>query len=56
MIGMVDYHTHSILSDGRDSYEEMVKVAIAKGLDEIGFATMFASNRLTGRFSWLIFP
>ena len=38
MIGMVDYHTHSILSDGDDSYEEMVRVAIAKGLDEIGFS------------------
>lgn len=38
MIGMVDYHTHSILSDGKDSYEEMVRVAIARGLDEIGFS------------------
>ena len=38
MIGMVDYHTHSILSDGKDSYEEMVRVAITKGLDEIGFS------------------
>ncbi|MDP3433438.1 MAG: histidinol-phosphatase HisJ family protein [Bacteroidota bacterium] len=35
---MVDYHMHSILSDGRDSYEEMVRVAISKGLDEIGFS------------------
>ncbi len=38
MLGMVDYHMHSILSDGKDSYEEMVKMAIAKGLDEIGFS------------------
>ncbi|MDP3435418.1 MAG: PHP domain-containing protein, partial [Bacteroidota bacterium] len=38
MIGMVDYHMHSILSDGKDSYEEMVRVAISKGLDEIGFS------------------
>jgi histidinol-phosphatase (PHP family) len=38
MIGMVDYHTHSVLSDGKDSYEEMVRVAIARGLDEIGFS------------------
>lgn len=37
MIGMVDYHMHSILSDGRNSYEEMVRMAIEKGLDEIGF-------------------
>ncbi len=35
---MVDYHMHSILSDGKDSYEEMIQVAIAKGLDEIGFS------------------
>ncbi|MDP3916397.1 MAG: histidinol-phosphatase HisJ family protein [Bacteroidota bacterium] len=38
MIGIVDYHMHSILSDGKDSYEEMVRVAISKGLDEIGFS------------------
>jgi len=38
MIGMVDYHTHSIFSDGRAPYEEMVQAAIAKGLDEIGFS------------------
>lgn len=38
MIGMVDYHTHSILSDGNDPYEEMVRIAIEKGLDEIGFS------------------
>lgn len=37
MIGMVDYHMHSILSDGQNSYEEMVRMAIDKGLDEIGF-------------------
>jgi len=38
MIGMVDYHMHSILSDGQNSYEEMIRMAIAKGLDEIGFS------------------
>lgn len=38
MIGMVDYHMHSILSDGKNSYEEMVRMAISKGLDEIGFS------------------
>lgn len=37
MVGMVDYHMHSILSDGQDTYEEMVWTAISKGLDEIGF-------------------
>lgn len=38
MIGMTDYHMHSILSDGKNAYEEMIQSAIAKGLDEIGFA------------------
>jgi histidinol-phosphatase (PHP family) len=38
MIGMVDYHMHSILSDGQNSYEEMIRMAISKGLDEIGFS------------------
>ena len=38
MIELVDYHMHSILSDGKDSYEEMVRAAIAKGVDEIGFS------------------
>ncbi|MFA5327763.1 MAG: histidinol-phosphatase HisJ family protein [Prolixibacteraceae bacterium] len=38
MIGMVDYHMHSILSDGKNNYEEMVLMAISKGLDEIGFS------------------
>lgn len=38
MIGLVDYHTHSILSDGKHSYEEMIRMAISKGLDEIGFS------------------
>ena len=37
MIGMVDYHMHSILSDGHDTYEDMINSAISKGLDEIGF-------------------
>jgi len=38
MIGMVDYHMHSVLSDGQNSYEEMIRMAISKGLDEIGFS------------------
>ena len=38
MRGLVDYHTHSILSDGHTNYEEMVLAAIEKGLDEIGFS------------------
>ena len=38
MLGLVDYHTHSLLSDGKDTYEEMILSAIGKGLDEIGFS------------------
>jgi len=38
MIGLVDYHMHSILSDGQNTYEEMTVMAISKGLDEIGFS------------------
>ncbi|WP_372774680.1 histidinol-phosphatase [Mangrovibacterium sp.] len=38
MIGMTDYHMHSILSDGKNSYEEMIKAGIDKGLDEIGIS------------------
>ena len=38
MRGLVDYHTHSLLSDGHSSYEVMVRTAIEKGLDEIGFS------------------
>jgi len=34
---MVDYHMHTILSDGKNTYEEMVQQAILKGLMEIGF-------------------
>lgn len=37
MIGMVDYHMHSILSDGKNTFEEMALAAIDKGLDEVGF-------------------
>lgn len=35
---MVDYHTHSLLSDGTASYEQMVLAAIEKGMDEVGFS------------------
>ncbi len=38
MLGLVDYHTHSILSDGYACYEEMVDAALKKGLFEIGFS------------------
>lgn len=38
MTGLVDYHMHTVLSDGKDSYEDMIQQAILKGLDEIGFS------------------
>ncbi len=38
MTGLVDYHMHTVLSDGKDSHEDMILQAIAKGLDEIGFS------------------
>jgi histidinol-phosphatase (PHP family) len=38
MRGLVDYHIHSVLSDGAGSYEEMTLAAIEKGLSEIGFS------------------
>lgn len=38
MRGLIDYHTHSILSDGHAPYETMVRAAIEKGLNEIGFS------------------
>lgn len=36
MIG--DFHTHTVFSDGDNTPEEMVKAAIAKGMDKIGFS------------------
>jgi len=38
MRGLVDYHMHSVLSDGTATYEEMTLAAIEKGLLEIGFS------------------
>jgi len=35
---MTDYHMHTLLSDGKNSHEEMIEEAIAIGLDEIGFS------------------
>jgi len=37
----VDYHMHTILSDGHNTHEEMVRSAIEKGFDEIGFSDHF---------------
>ena len=50
MHGLVDYHTHSILSDGHSCYEEMIAAAIGKGLFEIGL-----SDHLCVRYpSWAL--
>ncbi len=38
MAELVDYHMHSLLSDGVHSYEDMIQAAITKGIDEIGFS------------------
>lgn len=38
MIGLIDYHMHTILSDGKNTYEEMVISGIEKGLGEIGIS------------------
>ena len=35
---MIDYHTHSIYSDGKSTYEDIVNAAIAKGLTEVGLS------------------
>lgn len=35
---LLDYHTHTFLSDGRDSHEQMLQSAIFRGLSEIGFS------------------
>lgn len=36
-----DYHMHTLLSDGKNSHEEMVEAAIEKGFSEIGFTDHF---------------
>lgn len=38
MGNVIDYHIHTILSDGYATHEEMIQAAIEKGLDEIGFS------------------
>ena len=35
---MIDYHTHSIYSDGKNTYEEILNQAIHKGLKQVGFS------------------
>lgn len=35
----VNYHTHSTWCDGRDAPEEMVRAALARGFEEIGFSS-----------------
>ena len=52
MAKLVDYHMHSILSDGKDTYEDMIKSAIALGLDEVGFSDHICLKPV----SWAISP
>lgn len=35
---LFDYHTHTFLSDGKDSHEDMISSAAFRGLTEIGFS------------------
>ena len=35
----VNYHTHTTWCDGRDTPEEMVQAALARGFAEIGFSS-----------------
>lgn len=52
MVGLIDYHMHTILSDGSDTHEEMIKAAIQLGLDEIGFSDHFCMKTV----DWAIMP
>ena len=52
MIGLVDYHMHSILSDGKNTYEEMIRSGISKGLNEIGLSDHVCLKPVT----WAISP
>ncbi|WP_159522096.1 histidinol-phosphatase [Sunxiuqinia indica] len=52
MQGLIDYHMHSILSDGKNTHEEMIKRGIELGLDEIGFSDHVCLKPV----SWAISP
>lgn len=52
MVGLIDYHMHSILSDGKNNYEEMIQEAIELGLDEIGFSDHVCLKPV----NWAIMP
>ncbi|MFP4525259.1 MAG: histidinol-phosphatase HisJ family protein [Bacteroidales bacterium] len=39
---LVDYHTHTFLSDGKGKHNEFVKAAYEKGFEEIGFSDHFS--------------
>ncbi len=49
---MIDYHMHSILSDGKNTYEEMVLAGIERGLDEVGLTDHVSLKPV----SWAISP
>ncbi len=56
MIGLVDYHMHTVLSDGKNDHEEMVLSAIDKGLDEIGFSDHVCIKPVTWAMSAVDLP
>jgi len=39
---LVDYHIHSVFSDGKSKHQENLSTAIEKGLDEVGFSDHFS--------------
>ncbi len=43
---LVDYHTHTNFSDGKGTIDEMVHVAIKKGLFELGFSDHFCAKNV----------
>ena len=56
MIGLVDYHMHTVLSDGKNDHEEMVWAAIEKGLEEIGFTDHVCIKPVTWAMSAIDIP
>lgn len=56
MIGLIDYHMHTVLSDGKNNHEEMTIAAIDKGLEEIGFSDHVCIKPVTWAMSAVDLP